>query len=471
MNKTKIIASIGPSSNKKETLREMLYKGMNVARLNLSHASYDFCRDVVSKIQEINKELDANIAVMLDTKGPDVRIRRFANGHAYLKKGENVRIYTEDLLGDSTKFSVDYENFVEEVETSQTILLDDGMIRLKVLEKGFGFLLCEVLNDGLIEDHKGVHVPGAHFHMPFLDEKDKENIRFAHEIGADFLGLSFVSSAEDVLLVNDMLIELNDDHMEIIAKIENENAVNEIDEIIRVSDGIMVARGDLGVQVPLEKIPGIQKMILQKCHEAGKVSIVATEMLASMENVVRPTRAEVSDVANAVLDGVDCIMLSGETTIGKYPVETLEMMARIAESAEEEINYYELLDEAMRTEKQDITGSIVYSVSECANRLKCKAIIVPTISGYTARKMSRFRPYCPIIAITPKKDTLKSLALYFGVHTILVPEFKSLEELMKIANEKVKEVLKVEEGDKIIITGGYPFGEVKSTNFMRIEEL
>lgn len=471
MNKTKIIASIGPASSDKEVLREMFYKGMNVVRLNLSHATYDFCRDVAEKIRQINEELDANIALMLDTKGPDVRLGRFASGHVYLKQGDKVRIYTEDLLGDNTKFSVNYKDFVKDVKEDSMIKLNDGKIELKVIEKGFDFLYCEVLNDGLIENYKGVNVPDVHLNIPFLSKKDEEDIRFAHEIKADFLALSFVSTAEDVLQVNDLLIDMNDDHMSIIAKIENQEAVEEMNNIIRVSDGVMVARGDLGVQIPMEKIPGIQKMIINKCHEAGKVSIVATEMLASMENGIRPTRAEVSDVANAVLDGADSIMLSGETTVGKYPIETLDMMARIVAATEEDINYMELLDKAMQTEKQDIAGSIAYSVTECANRLKCKAIVAPTKSGYTARKMSRFRPCCPIIAMTPDKDTLKSLALNFGVYTIYVKEFETFDEMMKIANIKVRDVMSIEEGDKMIVTGGYPFKKIKSTNFMKIEEL
>lgn len=471
MKKTKIIASIGPSSSEKEILREMYYKGMNVVRLNLSHANHEFCKEIIKKIREINEELETNIAVMLDTKGPDIRVGRFASHHAYLKSGSEIRIYTEDLLGDGTKFSVTYPNFVKEVPVNSIIKLNDGKIECKVKEKGFDFLLCEVLNDGLIEEYKSVTVSGVHFHIPFLSKEDKEDIQFAHEVKADFLALSFVSNSEEILEVNDMLIDMNDDHMGILAKIENEEAVEDIDNIIKACDGIMVARGDLGVQIPMERVPGIQKMIIKKCHEAGKVSIVATEMLSSMENGIVPTRAEVSDVANAVLDGADSIMLSGETTVGKYPVETLDMMSRIVEVTEEDINYFEYLEESMKTEKQDITGSIAYSVTECANRLKCKAIIAPTMSGYTARKMSRFRPSAPIIALTPNEDTLKSLALHFGVTTVKVKDFDSFDSMMKVAISSAKEKMNLESGDKIIITGGYPFKKVKSTNFMKIEEL
>ena len=351
MNKTKIVASIGPASNKTEIMKELYQEGMNVVRLNLSHGGYDFCKDVVAKVKAINKELKSNIAVMLDTKGPEIRVGRIDNGEVFLKKGEQIRIFTEDFLGNESKISVNYENFVKVLNVDNIIKLNDGKISLKVIDKGFDFLLCEILNDGVLESYKGVNVPGVALNLPFLSEEDKKDIEFANEIGVDFLALSFVSNAEDVLTVNDLLIDMNNNHMGIIAKIETADAVEDIDNIIRVSDGVMVARGDLGVEVPLEKIPSIQKMILSKCHAAGKISLVATEMLSSMENEARPTRAEVSDVANAVLDGADAIMLSGETTIGKYPVETLEMMRKIVQSTEEDYPYLNFLEEAKNMEK------------------------------------------------------------------------------------------------------------------------
>ncbi len=471
MNKTKIIATIGPITSDKESIEALAEKGMNVVRLNLSHASHEFCRDVIKKVNEINKECKSNIAVLLDTRGPEIRVGRFDGGYAFLKEGEKVRIYSGDLLGNQDGFCVSYPDFVKEVNIEDEIKLDDGKIELRVLDKGHDFLLCEVLNDGVIEDGKGVNVPGVSLPIPFLSEEDKKDIQFAHEVGVDFLALSFVKSSEDVLCVNDLLIGMNDDHIGILAKIETEDAVEDIDNIIKVSDGVMIARGDLGVEMPLESLPGIQKRVIKKCHEAGKLSIVATEMLASMEMGIRPTRAEVSDVANAVLDGADAIMLSGETTVGKYPMDTVEIMSRIVKKAEEEIHYLDLLGTELRTEKQDITGLIAYSVSDSANRLKCKAIVVPTLSGYTARKVSRTRPSCPIIAMTPNKDTFKSLALYFGVHTVSVSEFHSFDEMMKIATKTVKELLPVSPGDRIVVTGGYPFEKTKSTNFMKIEEL
>lgn len=471
MNKTKIIATIGPASSSKEVIRELIIHGMDVARLNLSHADYDFCMDIMHKIDELNTELGSHVAIMLDTKGPDVRVGRFIGGRAYLKAGDKIRIYANEIVGDHTKFSVSYPGIVHDLKYHSVIKLDDGMITLTVVDKGTDYLICEVMNDGVIEDHKSLNVPGVKFNLPFLSNKDRDDIRFATKMGVDFLALSFVHSSDDVLEVNDMLIELGNDHLGIIAKIETESAVTEIDDILRVSDGVMIARGDLGVELPLERVPGIQKSIINKCHIAGKVSMVATEFLSSMESGTRPTRAEVSDVANAVMDGTDAVMLSGETTIGAYPVETLSMMAKIIESAEEDINYLDLLDTAMRTEKQDTTGALAYSVAECAARLKCKAIVAPTISGYTARKMSRFRPCCPIIAISPNIETVKSLAIHFGVIPVLIDELNTFDRIMKKAVTVTKELLDVDAGDRIILTGGYPFKEVKHTNFMKIEEL
>lgn len=471
MNKTKIIATIGPASKDREVLKDLILNGIDVARINLSYADYDFCKDVVGKINELNKELNTNVAVMFDLEGPDIRIGKFIGGSAYLKAGTKIRIYMNEVVGDNTKFSVNYPNLVDDVKYNTTIKLNDGRITLVVVDKGDGYLLCEVKNDGIVEDNKSINVPGVRINRPFLSKKDKEDIKFAHELGVDFLALSFVSSGEDVLEANDMLIGLGNDHIGIIAKIENENAVNEIDDIIRVSDGIMIARGDLGVELPLERVPGIQKAIISKCHIAGKVSIVATELLSSMEYVERPTRAEVSDIANAVLDGADAVMLSGETTVGQFPVDSLKIMERIIKSAEEDINYLDFLDRAMRTEKQDTTGSLAYAAADIANRLRCGCIVAPTVSGYTARKMSRFRPYCPIIAVSSDFKTVKSLALHFGVNAILIDELKPFDKMIEEAKEISIKLLGLKEGNKIIITGGYPFNKVKHTNFIKVEEV
>ena len=453
MKKTKVIATIGPASKDIEILRNLILSGMDVARINLRYADKEFCKDIVNKINNLNKELKTSVAVLFDLEGPDITVGHFSGGSAYLNKGDKIRIYMDEILGDSTKFSISYPNLINEIKVNSLIKINDGLIELKIIDKEINYLLCEVIVGGFIEDGKGVNVP-VHLNIPFLRQKDVEDIELANELNIDYLVLSHVRSYEDVLSVNDMLINLGNDHIAIISKIENEHALEELDEIIKNSEGIIVARGDLGVELPMERVPKIQKMIINKCHIEGKISIVATELLSSMENNVRPTRAEVSDIATAVLEGTDAVMLSGETTIGTYPVETLETMSKIMETTEQDQNYYEFLDTTMRSEKQDITGSVAYSAVECALRLKCKAIVTPTISGYTARKISRFRPSCPIIAITPDVNVVKNLSLYYGIYPVLENDVNSFDKIMKTSKEKAKNTLKLEERDKIIITGG-----------------
>ena len=471
MKKTKIVATIGPASKDIEILRSLILSGMDVARINLTHADENFCKDIVKKIQNLNKELHTNIAIMFDLRGPDITVDHFSGGSAYLNKGDKIRVYMDEITGDSTKFSVSYSNLINEVKVNHTLKLNDGLIELKILEKNVNYLLCEVISGGFIEDRKGVNVIGVPLNIPFLSAKDLKDIQLANELNVDYLALSMIRHAEDVLKINDILINLGNDHMAIVSKIETEQALEELDEIIKNSDAVMVARGDLGVELPMERIPRIQKMVINKCHLMGKISIVATEMMTSMEDTVRPTRAEVSDVATAVLEGTDAVMLSGETTIGRYPVQTLEIMNKIIQESENDQNYNELVDRTMRSEKQDITGSVAYSSVECAIRLKCKAIVTPTVSGYTARKISRFRPNCPIIAICPDENVVKNLKLYYGIYPVLEKEVTSFDKIMKISKQIAKEQLHLEEKDKIIVTGGYPFKEVKHTNFMKVEEI
>ncbi len=471
MKKTKIIATIGPSSRDLDVMRQMILEGANAFRVNMKHADHKFLKDIKDKTDKLNEELKTCISVIMDTRGPDITVGEFVSGSAYLNKDDKIRIYMNPIVGDSTKFSVSYSNLVNEVKCNTFIKLNDGMIELQVLDKGEDYLICKVLTGGVIEDNKGVNIPNVSLELPFLSEKDIDDIKYANKIGIDYVALSRVSCSEDILEVNDLLITLGNDHMDILAKIETEKAVDDIDEILNVCDGMIVARGDLGVEMPMERIPGIQKSIISKCHIAGKISIVATEMLSSMEQQVRPTRAEVSDVANAVLDSCDAVMLSGETTIGNYPVETVSTMSKIIESSEQDVNYYELADKAMRTETQNTTGMISYSVIECANRLKTNAIVAPTMSGQTAKKMSRFRPTCPIVAMSPNDSTVKNLSLYYAVHPVKISAIKNFDQIMVKSRDVVSKLMEIETGDKIIITGGYPFQQVKHTNFMKIEEL
>lgn len=471
MKKTKVIATIGPVSDNKDIIKQMILNGMDVARVNMSHSSHTFLKHVVDIIDELNKELHTNVSVMIDTNGPSVQIGHIDGEHTYLNTGDKIRIYSSPIIGNSTRLSVSYPHFIEEVKVNTTLKINDGLVELLVIDKGHDYLLCEVVVGGLVEEYKKINTIGVKLNIPFLSEKDKEDILFASKLKVDFIALSFVSTHEDVLEVNDLLINTEDAHMTIISKIENAYAMDDLDDIVHVSDGVMVARGDLGVELPLERIPGIQKQIINKCHYLSKVSIVATEMMASMEEATRPTRAEVSDVANAVLDGVDAVMLTGETTIGRYPIEVLSMMSKILESAEEDSNYFDFQNRAYRTEKQDTTGSIAFSVVDCANRLKATCIVAPTMSGYTARKLSRFRPTCPILAMSPDVETVQSLNIYYGVYPIVIDETKSFDKMMELAKKKATEIFHLEEGERIIITGGYPFKEVKHTNFMKIEDL
>lgn len=470
MKKTKIIATIGPASKDEKILKELILEGMDVARINMTHSSYKFATEVINTVRSLDQQLGKHTGIMIDLRGPDITVGEFTGGSAYFNKGDKIRIYGDTLVGDCTKFSVSYPDFINDVKTHTTIKINDGLIELYVLEKGADYLLCEVKMGGFIEDCKGVNVIDTRLNMPFLSKKDIEDIKFADKIKADFLSLSCVSSFEDVLEVNDLLIHLKNDRLSIISKIENELALFELDDIIKNSDGIMIARGDLGVELPLERIPGIQKKIINKCHIAGKVSIVATEMMASMEQHNRPTRAEVTDVSTAVLDGVDAVMLSGETTIGRFPSLAVKTMCKIVEASELDVNYYDFVDRTLRTEKNDITGTIAYNVVDSSSRIKSKLIVIPTISGYSAKKVCRFRPNCPIIALSPDERVVKNLTMYYGVYPVQIEEIKTLDKMMEKAKEEVKKY-GLKTSDRFIVTGGYPFKEVKHTNFMKIEEI
>ena len=470
MNKTNIIVTVGPASNTKEMLKKLISGGTSVIRLNLNYVDHDFCRDVISKIRDVDKELGTITSIMFDTVGPDVKTGSFIGGSAEYVEGTKIRVYNSSIVGDETKLYIDYYDIIDGVKCNSLIKLNNGRVVLNILDKGPDYLLCEVLVGGKVVNNSSVHLEDG-VRLPFLSDRDKADILFADEMGVDFLALSLVSSAEDVLDVNDLLIEIGNDHMSIISKIERESAIDSIDDIIRVSDGIMLTRGDLGVDVSIERIPGIQKMVINKCHYSNKISIIATEVLSSMSNSLIPTRAEVSDIANAVLDGCDAIMLSVETMNGHFPLETVEVMKRVIVATELDINYYELLNRSLRSDDGDITGGLAYSVVDMATRLDCKCIVAPTISGYTAKKMSRFRPKCPIIAISPDVNTVKSLKLYFGVYPILIKELKSLDDTVSRSREVALNYLDISDGDKIIITGGYPFSKTKHTNFIKVEEM
>lgn len=470
MKKTKVVCTIGPACYNEEIIREMIYEGMNVARINMSHASYENAIDIVKKVRAINAEIGTNVAILIDSKGPEIRVQSLKNGEICLEKNKEVFITIKEIEGNEQIFAVNYIGFINDVDVNDIILLDDGLISLKVLKKDENTLCATIINGGTLKENKSVNVPGKKLRIPFLSEKDKIDIKFAHEIDADFLALSYVSDMEDVLRVKDMLNNWNNNHLQIIPKIENSNATNDVENIIRVSDGVMIARGDLGVELPFELLPGIQKDIIRLCHKNEKVSIVATQMLDSMINNNRPTRAEVTDVYNAVINGTDAIMLSGETATGEYPVEVVKTMSTIAVQAESEIDYLNI--KATRVEENDnVTDAIAESVVSSAKKLRASAIIASTNSGYTAQKVSNLRPPCPIIATTPNEKTSRSLALHFGVKAITVPLFETTDEIIANAKDIAKKILKLDQNDIIVITGGFPLYNVKHTNFMKIVNL
>ena len=471
MKKTKIIATLGPSSNNKEVIMDMIKNGVDVFRINLSHSSRELTEKLVKIIKKIDKELNTNTGILIDTKGPEIRVNGIANGYVNLYKENTIILTTSDFLEEENMFHITYKNICKEVSVGNRLLIDDGLVELLVMEVTDCNLTCKVLNNCKLFNNKSVNIPDVDLNMEFLSKEDEEDIAFASSLSADFVALSFVRSSNDVLDVNDLLIGLRDEHMQIISKIECKSALDDIDNIIKVSDGVMVARGDLGVELELETVPMIQKKIVKETYLKSKISIVATEMLSSMEHKNRPTRAEVSDVSNAVLDGVDALMLSGETAIGENPVNTVITMKNIIEATEQSIDYEQLLNVHCNTRKDDLTSSISYSVVETANILKAKAIVASTLSGFTAKKVSAFRPSCIIIAPTPNKKVATSLSLNWGVIPVLVSVFKSTDQIVDEALKISKEIIELEKEDKIIITGGFPFKNNKNTNFMKVEEI
>lgn len=464
MKKTKIVCSIGPSSNKYETFKEMVLSGMNVARINFSHATREERECVVNLVKQANRELHKNLAIMYDTKGPDFRTGLVENGNIQLIEGNTIKLVKEDIIGNKDQITVNYKECLDAINVDDTILLEDGLMKLSVIEKTDEYLNCKIISGGNLGDRKGINVPGVDLAIKFLSEQDIEDIKYACHNSGDFLALSFVSSKDDVIAVRN-LIKNENSNMKIISKIESYNAINNIDEIIDVSDGIMVARGDLGVEIPMEQLPIIQKSIIKKCREKKVFCIVATEMLASMSKNSRPTRAEVSDVANAVIDGADAIMLSGETTTGKFPIDAVSYMAKIAENTEKftENSIVELKD------CQDDEEIIAASATNAANNLNAKAILVGTKRGRSAKLLSNLRPNSIIIANCINEQTAIDLAFYYGVHTTVVPEFNDIDDMILYTKENAKNNFELNKGDKVIITGGFPI--TKGTNFLKIEEI
>lgn len=467
MKKTKIIASIGPASDSVEVMTEMVNNGMDCARINLSHATEESIVKTIEVIREVRKICNRPIAIMYDTKGPEFRTLEFESGGVTLKKGDTIRMSKTCIHGNEEEFGVNHSEAIDLIEVGNKVLIDNALLELEVIEKADDYVVLEALGEGDIQNHKTVNVPGVDLQLEFLSEVDKRDIAFAAKHSCDYLALSFVTAKEDVIAARKIIEESGGDAL-IISKIESHKGIENIDEIIEVSDGIMVARGDLGVEVPLEKLPMLQKGIIRKCREKGKFAIVATEMLASMYESPRPTRAEVSDVANAILDGTDCVMLSGETTIGKYPAESVEIMNRICKYVESTIDYTKHTSYKGTIGISDTIARLVIAAVEYSD---IKLIVAPTMTGFTARKISNFRPNPLILAICPSKHIAEKVVLNFGVKAVVTDIFNNINDMNKTAKEIAQKEFKLNKGDLIIVTGGFPLGESKRTNLIRIVEI
>ncbi len=456
MRKTKIICTMGPATEDDNILRELMIAGMDVARINFSHGTHEAAKITMDRIKRIREELDLPIAILLDTKGPEIRIKEFKDGSVTLKTGNRFTLRTDDCEGDETQVSITYKELPKDIKPGTTLLIDDGLIELEALTVNHDKIVCEVKNGGIFSNKKGVNIPNISLSMPYMSEKDKSDIIFGIENDVDFIAASFTRSAEDVMEVRSLLERNGGNKIKVIAKIENAEGVENIDEILRASNGIMVARGDMGVEIAFQDLPMIQKELIKKTYRSGKVVITATQMLDSMIRNPRPTRAETTDVANAIYDGTSAIMLSGETAIGKYPVEALKTMASIAERTESDIDYVKQLEHFEFNRNMDVTNAISHATCTTAHDLKATAIIALTSGGKTARMLSRFRPDCPIIAPTISFKTRRQLSLSWGVVPVMSEIRTNSDELFAHAVECAEKTGLIKTGDLTDITGGTP---------------
>lgn len=470
LRKTKIVCTIGPASESVEKLRQLIQSGMNVARLNFSHGNFEEHGQRVLNIREAAKLSGKTVAILLDTKGPEIRTHNMQGGAIELKSGENIIIAMTEVEGSVEKFSITYPGLIDDVQIGSKILLDDGLIGLEVTEinQAGNEIHTKILNSGTLKNKKGVNVPGVSVNLPGITEKDRDDILFGIEQGIDFIAASFVRRAKDVLEIRQLLENNGAEHIHIIPKIENQEGVDNIDEILEVSDGLMVARGDLGVEIPAEEVPLVQKMLIKKCNALGKPVITATQMLDSMQRNPRPTRAEASDVANAIFDGTDAIMLSGETAAGLYPVEAVQTMNNIASRAEEALDHKEILSNRSKDTEHNMTDAIGQSVAHTALNLDVNAIVTPTESGRTARMIAKYRPKAPIVAVTSDPSVLRRLSLVWGVYPQMSVFATTTDEMLDIAVQESLNSGIVKRGDLIVITAGVPVGEAGTTNLMKV---
>ena len=470
MRKTKIVCTIGPCCSDEKTLRDMCLAGMNVARLNFSHGTHEEHLKIINLIKKVRDDLNMPIAILLDTKGPEYRIGTFENGKIMLAEGQTFSFTTEDIVGDEDRVSVNYKGLPHEMSVGDKILLNNGLIIFKVTSVTDKNVVCTVEVGGELSNRKSMSFPGKHLKQIYLSENDKSDIKFGIENGVDFIACSFVSCRQDLIDVKEYLKTLGEAEVDIIAKIENRSGVDNITEICKDCDGIMIARGDMGVEIPFEELPNIQKFLITKCRLLGKRVITATEMLESMIYNSRPTRAEISDVANAVYDGTSAIMLSGETAAGKYPVLTVKTMSKIAETAEQSINYEKMFKNSEFIIKNTV-DAISHATCGMAIDIEAKAIVACTLSGTTARMVSRFRCPVDIIGMTTEEKTWRKLALSWGVTPVIAEMFYSPDVLFYTAKRNAKEIFDLGRDDKIVITGGLTNGKTGNTDIIKIERI
>ena len=468
MKKTKIICTVGPASNNAETLEKMIQAGMNIARLNFSHGTSAEHKANFDLIKEISGKTGAHIGLLLDTKGPEIRTGKFNAEEIYLVEGQAFTLTSRDLIGDTTIVSMSYKELSTCVKAGDRILIDDGLIELMVTAINGEDVQCIVVNSGIVKNNKGINLPGIKTNLPAISEKDYADILFGIENDIDYIAASFIRTAYNIDEIRRILKENRGSHIKIIAKIENMEGVDNIDEIIEAADGIMIARGDLGVEIPMEEVPLTQKKIIKKCNFAGKPVITATQMLDSMMRNPRPTRAEVADVANAIFDGTDAIMLSGETASGRYPVEAVLKMTAIALAAEHDLNFESLLKDRNRIKDTSITDAIGYATCTSAAGLKATAILTPTTSGHTPMVVSKFRPKAPIIATTTTERTARRLSIAWGVYPIVINQFGDATEQLAHTIAAAKAGGFIQDQDIIVITAGVPSGIEGNTNMLRV---
>ena len=470
MRKTKIICTLGPAVDDEATIRALIAAGMDAARFNFSHGTHESHRAQLLKLKHARDEMGVPVAAILDTKGPEIRVKAFESGAVTLEKGSDFILTTDDVPGDAARVSVTYENLHREVAPGCRILVDDGLIELSVREIRGHDIVCTVDNGGPLSSNKSINIPGVHILLPSLTEKDKEDLKFAVENDFEFIAASFVRKASDVEDIRACLHQYGGDNIRIISKIENREGVENLDAIIAASDGIMVARGDLGVEIPAHEVPILQKKMIKATIRQGIPVITATQMLDSMIRNPRPTRAEVSDVANAVFDGTSCVMLSGETASGKYPVEALATMVDTVVAAEEAIDYWgRFREHEMLPGQTSITDAITHTCCLTAMDLRAQAILAPTQSGYTARVISRYRPQCPIVAICQSEKARRQLAISWGVHSFLTGFVDSTDRLFSMSVDVARKEGVVKPGETVVITAGVPIGESGTTNLVKAQ--